>query len=264
MGRDSYTVIYEKDRIRYKLFKVIFGMDGSYYITSPYHPSQEALLAKMTINYALQEMKIPFEQAVDLASAEDDEKRIKLSHHRSGLIQFSGQGIVSGQDSEGNIRGVGVMSWPLDEPVIGPAFCVAIRGVEEFKQVGRLRDQVCSFSHTEITPVLGASMLALEGYYFPPSWRRFVRSDSDSTKTISIVHPIGAVLKLKVLLAPDNCALPGFIGLDVYSDRPDEPGVVGGFILSSSTGNLRRNEDGQLRVTTFSGGKFPLRISEGF
>ncbi len=87
MKRDRYTITYEEDGVRYKLFKLIFGADGSYYLTSPYHPGQEALLGIVTINYALSEMEIPYDRFVELASVEDDEKRLKLSHHPSGLIQ---------------------------------------------------------------------------------------------------------------------------------------------------------------------------------
>ncbi len=243
---DTYTVTYEKDGTQYKLFKVIFGRDGSYFVTSPYHPHQKAVVAKVTVNYALESAAVPYKEFIDSGSADDDGKRLKLSHHSDGLIQFSGEGIVSGLDSEGNVRGIGVRSWPLTDPVIGPAFAVVVRGVEEFKLTSKSTDQVCNFAQNELTFVPGASALSVEGYYFTPLWRRFVRRESDGTKTISIVHPCGAILKLKVLLAPDDCALPGFIGLEMYSVLVDEPEVGGDFMLSSSTGNLRRNEEGEV------------------
>jgi hypothetical protein len=116
----KYTVVYEKGGHRYKLCKIFFGSDGSYYVTSPYHPAEGATLLKATVNYALSEMEIPVEQAIDAAAAEDDELRIKLSHHPDGFLQFSGQGIVSGKDADGNIRSIGVMSWPLDRQ---PSVC---------------------------------------------------------------------------------------------------------------------------------------------
>lgn len=186
MGYGNYTIIYEQAGISYKLCRIFFGADGSYYVTSPYHPEGKAALVKATVNYSLAEMYIPFEQAIDIASAEDDEKRIKFSHHPDGFVQFSGDGVVSGKDADGNIRGVGIMSWPLDRPVIGPAFGIALRDIEQFEQVDRLKGELCIFRHEEITTTPGAKDFGLEGYYFPPLWRRFVRSEPDGTKTIQL------------------------------------------------------------------------------
>ena len=246
MSKGNYTVLYEKDGTIYKLCKILFGSDGSYYVTSPYHSAQKAVLLKMTVNYALQEMMIPVEQAVDVASAEDDDKRLKLSHHPDGFVQFSGQGILSGKDSDGNIRGIGVMSWPLDNPVRGPAFGIAIRGVENFEQANRVSGEACLFKHKELTPMPNANVLFLEGHYFPSLWRRFIETAQDGTKTISIVHPAGAVVRLKVLFAPEQSVRPGFIGLELYTDFDDSEDMIDSFILSGCTGNLRENEQGQL------------------
>lgn len=74
MSKDDYTVIYEQNGANYKLCKILFGADGSYYVTSPYHPAQKALLVKCTVNYNLDRMKFRFDEAIDLASAEDDER----------------------------------------------------------------------------------------------------------------------------------------------------------------------------------------------
>lgn len=246
MGHGNYTVLYEKDGTVYKLCKVLFSADGSYFVTSPYHRADKAILIKATVNYALDKMDIPFKQAVDLASAEDDEKRIKLSHHASGFVQFSGQGITSGIDSAGNIRGIGVMSWPLVSPVRGPAFGITILGVEQFQQASKVKGDSCLFKHEELTPIPGANLLCLEGYYFPPLWRRFIRTERDGTKTISMVHPGGAVLKLKVVFASERSAHPGFIGLEMYTDIGDFGGVTAGFVLSGPTGQLRQNERGEI------------------
>lgn len=50
---------------------------------------------------------------------EDAKRRLKLSHHPEGFLQFSGHGVVSGRDAEGHIRGIGVKSWPLYKPTLG-------------------------------------------------------------------------------------------------------------------------------------------------
>jgi hypothetical protein len=241
----KYTVIYQQHGVNYKLFKFFYGKDGSYYVTSPYHYENKAALLKMTRNYALNEENIPFEDAIDFALAEDDECRIKLSHHPDGLVQFSGEGILSGKDSSGNILGIGIMSWPLDRPVSGPAFSVTIRGVEQFKLANNISENSCVFKHDELTPMPKANILIVEGHYFPPLWRRFIQTRIDGEKFIEIIHPNGAVLRLKVLLSTNRCMRAGFFGLECYTLYESEH-FSGSFILSGSTGNLRRNEKGEL------------------
>lgn len=243
----KYTIVYEKDGNLYKLCKVFFGNDGSYYVTSPYHPAHGAVLFKATVNYALSEMEIPLEQAVDVAAAEDDEKRIKLSHHPDGFLQFSGQGIVSGKDAEGNIRGIGVMSWTLDNPARGPAFGLAMYGLEHFEKADRVRDIPCVFKHEELTPLPGPCIFSLEGYYLPALWRRFVRVRPDGTRIIPIVHPAGAVIELKAIFPSEQCARQNFLGLEMYTQPLiDDEVHEAAFTISGSTGNLRENEQGQV------------------
>ncbi len=244
----KYTVLFENAGECYKLCKIIYGPDGSYYVTSPYHPSKEAVLSILTVNYALSEWEIPMEEAVDLASLDDDERRLKLSHHPDGFVQFSGQGIVSGKDSAGNIRGIGVMSWPLDDPVPGPAFSLSMFGLEHFERANKIKDTPILFRDEEISCMPGTNLFALEGYYLPALWRRFVRKKADGSKTISLSHPAGAVLELKVIFPPEECARQNFIGLELYTYTagPESEGLASGFTLSGSTGNLRKNEQGQV------------------
>ena len=75
--------------------------------------------SKARVNYSRDQMDIPFEEAVELASLDDDDRRLKLSHHPDGFVQFSGEGVLSGRDPNGAARGMGVMSWPLAAPVRG-------------------------------------------------------------------------------------------------------------------------------------------------
>ncbi len=252
-AKGKYTVIYEKDGERYKLCKMFFGPDGSYYVTSPYHPAKEAVLVKYTVNYALSETFLSMEEMIDSAFVEDDEKRIKLSHHPDGFLQFSGHGIVSGKDTDGSIRGIGVMSWPLHDPVQGPAFGISIIGPEYFEQADRVGDNLLVFRDADLTPMPSPNTFKLEGYYLPALWRRFVRTREDGTKTISIVHPAGAVIELKAIFPSERCALQNFLGIEFYTDtlEPEREGLIAqipkaGFTLSGSTGNIRQNEQGQI------------------
>jgi hypothetical protein len=244
---NSHTIIYEKDGVQYKLCKLLFARDGSYSVLSPYHPAQKAILMKATVNYSMSKMEIAFEEAIDLAAADDEGKRLKLSHHRSGFLQFSGQGILSGLDADGKPKGMGIMSWPLETPIEGPAFGMVLFGVEQFEQANRIKDEACTFRHNELTLPPSTDRLALEGYYFPPLWRRFVRTQPNGERTISVVHPARPILRLKTVFPADDCELQGFFGLELYGLLGEsQTQVDSGYILSSSTGNVRRSTEGHL------------------
>ena len=246
-ARRSYRLAYERGGKLYRLTRVMFGTDGSYYVAAPVHPERRALLTKFTVNYAKQEMQIPISEAVDLGAAGAEDKEIKLSHHPDGFMQFSGAGLVSGRDADGSIRGVGVDTWTLDDPNRGPAFGIVITDIEQFGSETSDSADTLVFTADDVTPLDGADQLIFEGYYFPPLWRRFIRRDGRGNLVIRIFHPAKAVLELRVVLPTENVELPGFLGFELYTgylkDEDEEPRP--GFIMSGSTGNVRRNEAGE-------------------
>src|SRR2546423_12523824 len=67
-------------------------------------------------------MSVALAEAEELATLDDDERRLKISHHPDGFLQFSGQGIRSGRDENGNPKGLGTHSFPLNLPTLGPSF----------------------------------------------------------------------------------------------------------------------------------------------
>ena len=252
MAAGKYTIAFESKTGRRKLFKLWFGSDGSYYVTVPYHPAKKAVLLKQTVNYVTSVPRtvdggdfVSVEQAIDIASADD--ARIKLSHHPDGFLQFSGKGLLSGRNPDGSAKGIGILSWPLSQGCRGPAFGVTISGVDDFEPVGTGNNSLCLFREADLTVIPGVGPLAIEGHYFPAMWRRFVQTHADGTKTIPIVHPAGVVLNLRVLLPADKCPIGGFFGLEIFGDLGTFAGLLSesGFILSSSTGNVRLNEHGQ-------------------
>lgn len=122
----DYTIAYNKGGVTVDLCKVILGGDGSYYITAPFHPHDKAIASLITVNYARQEENLlDFTRAIEVGVLNDDDRRLKLSHHPDGFLQFSGEGVLSGRDREGGARGLGVQSWPLHEPTLGPSFGLA-------------------------------------------------------------------------------------------------------------------------------------------
>jgi hypothetical protein len=234
----------EQGGVLRKVCRVFFGRDGSYYVTAPYHRLKRAVLLKATVNYARAEMSIPFEEAVDIASLDDDEDALKLSHHPDGFVQFSGKGVLSGIDAAGVIRGVGVMSWPLTSPVRGPAFGMVVAGLDGHPVASETQTDLLIFRERDLWSPRAWGLVTVEGHYFPPLWRRFVKTTAAGEPVIDVLHPAKAILRLRVIFAPDDCALPGFLGIEAYA-QPDGDGPGPRFSLAGPTERLRRNAAGE-------------------
>jgi hypothetical protein len=241
---NNYLITLQRQNAIYKLCRIFFGSEGSYYVTSPYHRIKEAFLFKATVNYAKDNVWLPVSEMLDIAHLEDNAERLKLSHHPDGLLQFSGNGALSGVTPEGDIKGVGVISWPLDRPVKGPAFALVTFGVQQFDTQARLTAECCNFAEAELAEVPEPKMFILEGFYFPPFAKRFVRVNERNEPRLQMAHPSGAILNLKVLFPAAACQRQGFLGLDMYCSENDS-GPETGFFLSGSTGNIRYNEQGE-------------------
>lgn len=244
----SYTIAYDSNGDVTDLCKIIFGGDGSYFVTAPYHPHNRAIAAKVSVNYAREEQIFQLSDALDLAVVEDDQRRLKLSHHPDGFLQFSGLGIRSGRNPDGTAKGIGVTSWPLVRPTLGPSFGIAFSSPIACGRPSRPQRETVVLSEFDIEHMRPAGMfgLMITGYYFPVPWREFVYRSSSGEWWIDLIHPRAqAVKRLRVILASKDCEFPGFIGLEAqpHSVETDEQP---GFIVSSSTGNLRRNEQGEL------------------
>ncbi len=245
MPTKKWTVAYRRQGTTRKLCKILFGQDGSYYVTVPYHPARKALIFKHEVNYARAEQEMQLDSALELATLEDDDARLKVSHHPDGFLQFSGPGVLSGRNALTEApRGVGTTSWPLHRPVAGPSFALTIIGLDEFEQTDATRD-VVYFSDEDLDPAPQDNGLTIEGYYFAVPMRRYLSRDWQGRRVVRIAHPSRGVLELPVCLTDPSCDLPGFIGLEVqtvYADFPEKSG----YMLSTSTGEARRNARGEL------------------
>ncbi|MEX2287334.1 MAG: hypothetical protein WD648_09615 [Planctomycetaceae bacterium] len=235
------TVVYRENGILRRVCKLIIGHDGSYYVTAPFHASRKAFLMKMTVNYdSATAVERSIDEAIDIAAL--DEGRLKLSHHPDGFVQYSGDGVLSGRDETGQIRGMGVMSSPLNNIFRGPAFALAVQGIEQLDVVDKIDSEAILFDLDAMPTFPEANGVVLEGYYFPPLCRRFVRRDRDGTFVINIQHPCSANLELIVLLAGEQCKYPGLIGLEAYRRVMTFPEP--GFTLNGPGGGMRLNEHG--------------------
>ena len=224
----------------------MLGDDGSYYATCPYHPSDRVQVWKATINYANPNRRRG-DDPIELAVVEDDQHRLKLSHHPSGFVQFSGYGIRSGRNADGSPKGIGLTSFPLSRPTAGPTFGLTVQNPAAFKLADAPRDSDIVYKRDELFMSQEDNGLVIETFYFRPEWRRFVKLHH-GYPVILLRHPSGALLELRVCAPPGNNWSTGFIGIDLWS-APVKLGIAeSGFAMSSSTGNLRKNEDGELEA----------------
>jgi hypothetical protein len=279
----DYTIAYEAGGQTVDLCKILFGGDGSYYVTAPYHPHERAIAAKITVNYpedllrrgdegegedsevegksapgeggppaeeeARNDFEVTLEKAHEVATVDDDDKRLKIAHHPDGFLQFSGQGIRSGLDENGEPKGIGTFSWPVRLPTLGPSF--GLQFSDPFAcgrpSAGRPRTVVLPEAEIEHMRWPGFQGLRIGGYYFPLPWREFVHVDAEGRWWISIVHPLSqAIKRLRVIFASVESDYAGFIGLEARPFKLPEIDGQPTFYLSTSTGNLRRNEAGDL------------------
>jgi hypothetical protein len=241
MINKEHTIALQHEGRLYKLLKLIYGADGSVYITSPYHPCKEGRIHVFTVNYTLLDSVVSFSQAIELASVDDKSNGFKLSHHISGLIQVSGKGITSGVDEQGKPKGIAIQSFPLTRPVGGPTFCAVIYGFEHFKQASKVESDFHVFNYEEFQhPTFNA--LVIEAHCFPSLFRRFVRQESERIQTIRVVHPNGAVLPLRAAFPPVPCDCQSFFGLELYFIEGEADQEIPSIFLSTATGNVRLNE----------------------
>ena len=249
MGRTaSYTIAYDDDHGScVDLCRIIFGSDGSYYVTAPYHPANRAIAGIYTVNYANPNL-IAFSEGVDVAVLDDDEQRLKISHHPDGFLQFSGEGILSGRDESGEPKGLGVLSWPLRNPTSGPSFQLAFSDALQCGRPSKGRTGTIVFGESSIEHMRrNLPGLTVVGYYLPARWREFIYRDSTGAYWADLVHPNKQATKhLRIILAAVDAGYAGMIGLEAMPHSLEGVSETPGFFLSTSTGNLRRDEKGDL------------------
>lgn len=148
MGVSSLAKSYERaviciregDNI-YKIISVSSSKnDGSINVFFPYCKEKQSYIFRHRHKYTggkqkIKRSKITREFIVD--------KNTKLSIHRSGFVQLSGRGILSGIDKKtGEPRGIGVFSRPLGSPVnSGPTFIFHCWGLEKGFELLSRRDK---------------------------------------------------------------------------------------------------------------------------
>ncbi len=123
---DTVRIYVKNGSSLYQVFSLYMLSDGSFKVDVPYCHFDKCAVLKIPISYSgvLAVSRDNFVQEFSL------ENRPQLSIHASGLVQFSGSGIVSGI-TNGRYKGVALQSAPLATPIeTGPTCSVAIWGLD--------------------------------------------------------------------------------------------------------------------------------------
>jgi hypothetical protein len=240
-GYGNWTLQVKTDSYVYKICRVWFGKDGSYYVTAPYHQARKAQVSIRTVYYERPVQKFAHGEGLqDAALFDDDEHRLKLSHHPDGFLQFSGKGVTSGLNDDGSPKGVGIRSFRLDSPPkSGPTFSCAIYGIDQFENGEDDGTGCVQFDVKDFAPLLNANGFLLEGVLFTEEDRQFIQPTA-SGPAVLFTHPrTSLAMKYKVLLPSQECEMQGFIGVRMFNLRGGLGENPSGFILSGPSGNVR-------------------------
>jgi hypothetical protein len=242
MARSSkHSIVLLDGSTRRKFCKLLFTGDGSYSVTAPYHSAKKAFLCKATVNYGTKQQSVSINDTIDLSELDDG--RLKLSHHLSGFVQYSGDGVVSGLDDKKQPKGLGVFSAPLQEVGSGPAVTVGVQGIEQLDDATKSSNKDIELDLSTLAPKPGSNGIMVQFHYFQPFARRFVRRDSDGKLWMSVMHPSSIITPMRVVLAPDGCDYPGLIAIDMYEQKFSSG--ESGFSLCGPGENTRFNACGE-------------------
>lgn len=180
-----------------KLTKVTEYAEGGFAVLAPYHKAREGTVMTNRVDLAAVGVRrITSEQEqTEFFSASN---RVKLSYHRDGFCQFSGENgrsIISGRDSlTGGAKGVGVQTSPLRNPISsGPTFQLIVWGLDEFDELSTSHATAMTFEPEDLyfdrhMPSSPDSFL-LEALVLPAAhWMGVRRRERDYVLNMAVPH----------------------------------------------------------------------------
>jgi hypothetical protein len=228
----------------FRIGKIIVLRDNSLIFTVPNHAYTTATLLKFPIE-ASTNWQFRTIAKEEIGGGQATGCVVKLSMHASGFVQFSGKGLISGQEIDGRAKGMGVQTWSPDRPPQGPAFGITFSKLEGFEQLKAMSAD--SFVIDSSKEPLDDNGTHVYCYIRTKHDRRFIRYTGDAPH-ISMVHPSGHVIDLPVFIPPMD-TFKGFFAFECFAMEVPFPNGVG-FQIAGPTGNPTKTRDGR-------------RISEG-
>jgi len=223
-----------------RVIKVVPMRSGGYMVMAPYHQARKGFLAKHPVDYSrVGDIDLP-QTELTAYTAED---RVKLSVHKDGFVQFSGEDpgrIRSGRDPvTGEPKGLGIIANRLRDVITtGPSFGVVLWGLEDFDTYTNTGRDALVFNEHDIyyrncTPDTWNGFV-IESFVLSFRMWSGVRGPADNLR-ISMgfrgFEGSGANLEFRVIQLPDQ---PVFLALAVSRVRVDFD-AASGFLLHSQS-----------------------------
>lgn len=248
MAKHQATICIKDDgnTIR-KITKIIsYGAQGLG-ILMPYHKSASGIVMKLDVDY---NMVGTFEVSRNDARQFSASSRVKLSYHSDGFAQFSGEQsgkIISGRDVQsGTIKGIGLQTSPLDDPIkTGPSFGTLVWGLQDFA-VAHSEKNFIIFEKDDAyfrdsTPFTEPNGFLFEFFIFPPRfWAACRKFGVHYFIDMSLFNfeTFGATVRMRVVpLVDQNLLIACLMSRAPVSFSPDS-----GWTLN---GPGQRREDGK-------------------
>jgi hypothetical protein len=223
-----------------KITKIMPYKDGGFTVLVPYHAERKGFLVKHPAKYGSGTHTILHSECIEY-SVKD---RVKLSFHKDGFIQFSGENsgtILSGRDpNTGEPKGLGPFISPLFESQIksGPTFAISCWGLEDFPEIKTPEKSQLNFLEEDYYYLYSNpnnwNTYMIEGWIFPEQyWAGIKKKDNDFVLSLIIPNFLAhlAVLDFKIIPLPNQ---PIMIGLRVSRTTHNFPGRANsGFMLQS-------------------------------
>lgn len=245
------NIIVSENGIDYKIIKIIPHSDGGFGVYLPYLNLKESIFLGI--------IELPAEVQDRLQSGEEllipttailekhkTDKRIKLSIHQDGFVQFSGDGVRSGREKmTGKAKGLGVVSKPLMTPIsTGSTFSVTFWGLDCFERMNNIKSRKdvkdIKFSPKEQYVFANLSKKLVErtngyiisGYVFPLQMSHYIYFDELGAKiTVPIPDEGNAVMTLRVITFPHSDVFLGLLLRETWvgdESLPPSGFMVGG------------------------------------
>jgi len=231
-GRYGSRIVIEDGAVRRALFKIQPLPDGGYAVLAPYHDAREGWLARQHVDYRQTDSRIRLSDMEHFTASD----RVKLSHHRDGFVQFSGEvagTIISGRDAQtGEPRGLAVQSAPIGLPITtGPTFGCVSWGISSFRALPGLRRSDLLFPAADIyyrrcRPDTWNAYLVEGWVFWPPMWAGVHGDEYNLRLSVGFrnFEGSGANLEFRVIpLRRANC----FLGISVHKTRTAFPSASG-------------------------------------
>ena len=122
---------------RYKVLQIIFGNDGSLYVSFPYFDDNHGIISIGTLSEISPKTNVNLESMGKVTS-----NKVKYSHHPSGDVQFSQTGKVK--------TAIKKKSLPLTDTE-GHIFSLSIQGLNHFEADSKQFDKAPSLNRTELS-----------------------------------------------------------------------------------------------------------------